>query len=118
MFSNLRTEGGISNHYLIPASFQVFDYQKDLVEVVSSTDPILNKIAEKNKLMVYFTFKNLVAMRRPQRVEYLLNGQKKVYDFEIAKATNDPLLQKNSLLIRKLFSFRLISKFDPQPCAH
>ncbi|RYF85284.1 MAG: hypothetical protein EOO03_13535 [Chitinophagaceae bacterium] len=118
MYSNLRTEGGISNHYLIPAGVQIFDYQKDLVEIVSSTDSTLNKFALKNQLLVYFSFKDLVAIRKPQRVEYLLNGQKKVFDLKNAKATNDPLLRGNSLLLRNLLAFRTISKFEPQPCAH
>jgi NADH:ubiquinone oxidoreductase subunit 6 (subunit J) len=30
MYSNLRTEGGYSNHWLMPASLQVWDYQRDL----------------------------------------------------------------------------------------
>ncbi|NTS39505.1 hypothetical protein HRG84_01190 [Flavisolibacter sp. BT320] len=118
MFSNLRTEGGISNHYIMPASLQIFDFQKDLIEIVSSTDPVLAKIANENKLMVYFSFKEIVAIRRPQRVEYLLNGQPKLFDLQTAIETNDPLLKKNSLLLRNLFAFRLINKYDPQPCAH
>jgi hypothetical protein len=61
MFSNLRTEGNISNHYLVPATTQVFDFQKDLVEIISSTDPELSKLAAKKQLMVYFSFKNHVA---------------------------------------------------------
>jgi len=34
MFSNLRTEGGVSNHLLVPAgALELFPYQRDLVEV-------------------------------------------------------------------------------------
>lgn len=34
MFSNLRTEGGVSNHLVVPAgALEVFPYQRDLVEV-------------------------------------------------------------------------------------
>ena len=32
MFSNLHTGRGASNHLFVPASWQVFDYQKDLAE--------------------------------------------------------------------------------------
>lgn len=33
MYSNLRTEGGLSNHFLMPAGLQLFSYQRDLVQV-------------------------------------------------------------------------------------
>ena len=32
MYSNLRTEGGQSNHLLVPAGVQLFGFQQDLVE--------------------------------------------------------------------------------------
>jgi len=117
MFSNLRTEGGISNHYIMPASLQIFDYQKDVVEIVSSTDPYLQEMAETNNLMVYFSFKDHVARIRPERVEYIRNGTRQT--FELSKAAgNDDLLLKNNVLLRKLLWFRPVSKLNPQPCSH
>ncbi len=44
MFSNLRTEDGFTNHLVIPGSWQVFDYQRDLVTIHSSSDPVLQKL--------------------------------------------------------------------------
>jgi hypothetical protein len=38
MYSNLRTEGGRSNHLLYSAQWMPFGYQRDLVEVVESVD--------------------------------------------------------------------------------
>ncbi|HEY0772153.1 MAG TPA: hypothetical protein VGD31_17650, partial [Sphingobacteriaceae bacterium] len=34
MFSNLKTENGSTNHFIMPASLQVFSYQKDVVDIV------------------------------------------------------------------------------------
>jgi hypothetical protein len=116
MFSNLRTEGNISNHYIIPASFQIFDFQKDIVEIISSSDTTLQARAEENKMMVFFAFKNYVAQVRPERVEYIRNGQRQTFILSEATASNE-LLNKNSVL-KKLFNFRVISKTDPQPCSH
>ena len=39
MFSNLRTEGGETNHYVVPSNVQIFDYQKDVVEIISFPIP-------------------------------------------------------------------------------
>jgi hypothetical protein len=117
MFSNLRTEGGITNHFFIPASAQVFDYQKDMVEVVSSTDPKLQKVAKEQKLMTYFMFKNHVAADRPAQVTYIRQGQQRV--FTLASASpDDDLLRKSSPILRKLLGFRAITKTEPQPCQH
>ncbi|WP_426061740.1 hypothetical protein [Hymenobacter sp. B1770] len=117
MFSNLRTEGGITNHFFIPASAQVFGYQKDMVEVVSSSDPKLQKVATEGKLLPYFMFKNHVAADRPAQVVYIRKGEQRV--FNLASATSDDdLLRKSSFLLRKLLGFRAITKTEPQPCQH
>jgi hypothetical protein len=47
MYSNLRTEGGVSNHFLVPAAWQVFPYQRDLVEVHTSSAPAIRALAER-----------------------------------------------------------------------
>lgn len=116
MFSNLRTEGGISNHYIIPASFQIFNFQKDMVEIVSSSDRLLQGTAEKNKIMVYFAFKNYVAHVKPDRIEYIRNGKHHTFSLK-ETSPNDELLVKDRILV-KLLRFRNISKNDPQPCSH
>lgn len=53
MFSNLQTEGGRTNHLLMPDWLQVTDWQRDLVEVVASDDPALAALAAE-KLAVPF----------------------------------------------------------------
>jgi hypothetical protein len=116
MFSNLRTEGNVSNHYILPASFQVFDFQKDMVEIVSSSDPYLHSLAATNKIMVFFDFKNYVAQFRPEQVEYIRNGQRQEFLLQSA-SPNDELLTKD-LILRKLLRFRTISRNEPQPCSH
>ena len=117
MFSNLRTEGGKTNHYIVPASTQVFDYQKDLVELVSSSDSYLQEAADRNQLMVFFSLKNYIKFKRPMRVEYLRNGRRHVFDLS-NPSTHAGLLTPQPLLLRKLLGFRTISKYDPQPCNH
>lgn len=117
MFSNLRTEGGKTNHYLVPVSTQIFDYQKDLVEVVSSSDQLLTNMKNENQLMVYFAFKNYVNTKKPARVEYLRNGEKKIFVLN-DPTTHGDMLQRDARLLRKIMNYRTISKYDPQPCKH
>ena len=117
MFSNLRTEGGISNHFLIPASVQIFDYQRELVEVVESSDKVLRSYARNNQLMVFHHFQRLVSLRKPKTVTYIRNGELQI--FKLDEATpGKGLLQTQPFWFRKLIRFRTIHKNDPQPCAH
>lgn len=116
MFSNLRTEGGRTNHFIIPASTQIFDYQKEIVQIVSSTDSVLQRLALDNKALVLFEFKNYVNEQKPQRVEYLFNGQQRV--FIKGDSESQQALGKNPYVLRKLMKFRPFSVEGPQPCAH
>lgn len=117
MFSNLRTENGETNHYIMPASLQVFDYQQDMVEVVSSSDRFMQKLARTQQLMNYYKFRDYVGRRRPASLEYIYKG--KVYTFRAAEAKPDnALLQANPYWFRKLMHFREISKSAQEPCGH
>ena len=48
MYSNLRAEGGTSNHLFIPAGWQIFDAQRDLVTILHSSDPLLRDLSRAN----------------------------------------------------------------------
>ena len=117
MFSNLRTEGGISNHYLVPASVQIFNYQKDLVEVISSSDPVLQDLGEKGKLITYFELKETFRKRKIDSLRYIRSGNLHDYD-ALRDGKNHDLTKPNSYLKRKFLDFRVISKNEAQPCSH
>ena len=117
MFSNLRTEGGITNHVFMPISLQLFDFQKDMVEVIFSTDEQLQGTATKHRIIPYFLFKNHVANARPEQVMYIRNGQQRTFTLATAPP-NDELRQRSPFLMRKLLGFRAVSKYEPQPCEH
>ena len=116
MFSNLRTEGGRTNHFLVPASVQVFNYQKDVVEIISSSDKNLEQLGQEGKALVLFEFRNYVNDKKPERVEYRINGEPKllIKGDEGAYAA----LGKNPYVLRKLMRFRPFSPNGPQECAH
>lgn len=116
MFSNLRTEGGVSNHFLIPVKAQIFDYQKQWVEIESSSDPLLTQLATEHKALVMFEFRNYINDNRPARVEYLLNGSKKTFD--AADPASVAEVGKNPYLLRKLMKFRPFYPQGAQECTH
>jgi hypothetical protein len=111
MFSNLRTEGDRTNHFLVPAGFQPFDYQRDLVRVVSSSDRMLAMFARKGLLVPYFELR-----RRPTAsVVYVRNG----VEYRFAKVSDDPAFGGAiSASLGRVLMFRAINAGDKQPCAH
>jgi hypothetical protein len=47
MFSNLHTEGGVTNHLVIRQPLGWFDYQRDVAMIRASSDPALQRLAER-----------------------------------------------------------------------
>ncbi|MFA1772590.1 hypothetical protein ACD591_14910 [Rufibacter glacialis] len=116
MFSNLRTEGGVTNHLLAPISTQIFDYQKDVVEIVSSSDPYLQRMADEGKLLVFFQFRKHVKKHLPAQVTYLRNGEKSTFELSKASATHE--LLSGSYALDKVMDFRHFMKNGEQECTH
>jgi hypothetical protein len=80
MFSNLRTEGGHTNHLFMPL-VPVFGYQNDLVEIVSTNDKRLLRMTSKlTHKLVLFEFQKYIRWRvhsgRHVRVGILLQGRR------------------------------------------
>ncbi|HEX2535948.1 MAG TPA: hypothetical protein VHK69_19540 [Chitinophagaceae bacterium] len=117
MFSNLRTEGGVTNHYLVPTSVQLFDFQKDVVLIQSSDNPTFQRLAREGKMMTFYTFRQHVQNEKPGRVNYVRNGRPATFSYATA-SRNDELLQKPSYLLATLLRFRYFRPAGQQPCAH
>ncbi|ALI99896.1 hypothetical protein [Rufibacter tibetensis] len=116
MFSNLRTEGGITNHFIVPVSTQIFDYQKDVVQVVSSSDPFLQEVAQEGKMLVFLHFRKHVRKNLPANVTYIRNGVKQT--FELSKAAHTHELLQSSYLLDKTMEFRAFHPSGEPPCSH
>jgi hypothetical protein len=58
MFSNLRTEGGVSNHLLLGTQ-RLSSLDTDLVEIVDSSSPSLRQLAKDKLRLEYFEFRRL-----------------------------------------------------------
>ena len=115
MFSNLRTENGYSNHFFIPANIQIFDFQKDLVEITATSDPVLLGYAQSQRLMTLFDLNKRISTTFPTYVNYTYKGA----EYEYVAGQNDPMqLEKRPpYYLRKLLRFRIINS-GANTCTH
>lgn len=79
MFSNLRTEGGYSNHLIIRHPYYTAGYQTDLVEIRRSSDPRLSEFKDSGYLMPYFELRRYMSQNRSSStgagvLEYIRSG--------------------------------------------
>jgi uncharacterized membrane protein SirB2 len=111
MFSNLRTEGDRSNHWVLPASTQAFDFQRDLVRITGSSDDSLQWVARRHQLIPYFEVRRHPAAS----VSYVRDG----VEARFARASDDPRFSKEiPLAMRKLLWFRPIDSDEHERCRH
>jgi hypothetical protein len=109
MFSNLRTEGGHSNHYLLPASLQIFSYQRQLVRLHDSSDRFLRHVAGQQQLLPAFELQ-----RRPHADVMFTDWQQQTRSGKIA----DLFPEAIPLWKTKLLYFRPVDASERQGCRH
>jgi hypothetical protein len=118
MYSNLRTEGGRSNHLLVPVGAQLFPYQRDLVELRSSSVRRLRVLAEHGLAVPLPELRAVLTeeMRRGRRdlaVGIARGGTVR----NIAAAERDPeLALPVSPLALNLLRFRAVEPVGPRRC--
>lgn len=119
MFSGLRTEGGVSNHYIIREPIHLFPYQDKVVYIEESENQSLQEAVEHKQGMVLFDFQRHFMTREPLAlplrvrigdVSYLLNDQQSVIKFA------EEYFTKQSWLERRYMSFRLVDGPLPDRC--
>jgi hypothetical protein len=141
MYSNLRTEGGVSNHLLLPTTLQLFEHERDLVTVVSSSDRVLALLARRqwhgsNYFYSYIAgnekfdraaapaWKLPFASLRLRISDLARRGERGVrltYDrggrrYTTEWAERDPALARASLLERKLLFLRAVPQTEKSLC--
>jgi hypothetical protein len=120
MYSNLRTEEGRTNHLIVPRPLAWFDYQTDLVEIESSSDPELAELAVEGHPVPFYVLRRRVAElsgagARDIAITYQRAGQRHV----AAQAELDPALSDApSYFERKFLRFRTILPPDANECSH
>jgi hypothetical protein len=117
MYSNLRSEGGTTNHLIWRHPLALANYQEDLVQVLHSNDPPLKLAAQRGWPMPFFDLRRRVSYlahvgTKNISVTYIRNGQTIHLD---AAETDPELSTRPSLLERKLLLFRAIGR---EGCPH
>ena len=121
MFSGLRTEGGISNHYVIREPIPLFDYQDTVLYVEQASNPSIQLTADDHQGIVMFDFQRHFTEREqlilPLTVR--VDGERFVID---DPASADSFVNRfftgQSWLERKYMSFRLVDDPQPDRCRH
>jgi len=120
MYSNLRTEGGTSNHLLIPASLQVFPYQRDLVAVHASSAASLQDLADRGLLVPWQELRALLTTAiqqssgAPVSVEISRGGVRQAVP---DAATDAGLALPVSRAALVLLRFRPVEAAGPRRCS-
>jgi hypothetical protein len=113
MFSNLHTEGGTTNHLLFDKPPYLFDYQKDVVEIIATSSPALMPVAAKHDALVWFDLQQHLRWNAEHWVTYRRNG--KVYEKVTAATLDAP---PPTLLERKFLIFKTVDFDRPKACTH
>jgi hypothetical protein len=114
MFSNLHTEGGVSNHLLFPEPPYLFDYQTNVARVIDSNSKQLQAIAANPNLGLV---EHDIAIRLVNNpglwITYEMNGQR----FEQVRAETFTGPRPN-FVERKLLDFKPVDWARPKVCTH
>lgn len=117
MFSNLRLEGGVSNHLILSAAPAPFDYLQDLVTINDAEGSLyLERTAQlPDRAMVYYHFLTVLESAPDARVTYQRNNQPAV-----TRSAQEILAQDSGQLhpqwVRKYFHFRPVFLELPRSC--
>ena len=115
MYSNLRTEGGQTNHWLMPASLQIWDYQRDLVKI-HRVSVAQNTAAGEPRVSMDLLRVQMDDARLSERVgcvraQWRGEASQRVKD--------DPeLMQPDNPLMRKMLKFRPVADWTRPSCIH
>ena len=119
MYSNLRTEGAVTNHLFVPSWLKIAGFQGDLIEVLDSEHPRLRELVEENDFLTYFEFRRLVSgIDGDFTVAYVRNGEERSFVRKDGLASDPELAQPHPALLAKLLYFRSISRDEYMGCKH
>jgi hypothetical protein len=121
MFSGLRTEGGISNHYIIKRPIPLFSYQDDIVYIDDAQNQSLRAAMEDGQGIVLFDFQRHFTIRENLILPIILRVNDVRYtieDIEAFRKFADERFTIQPWLARKYMSFRLVDETRPNRCRH
>lgn len=111
MFSNLRTEGGTSNHFVLPR-LEWDSPQDDLVYIRRSTNEALQRAADEDFLLTYHEMRRTLSADPSAQISFRHQG----VEYDLAEAREHPYLVSLSPLWSKLLHFRPVNREGPPIC--
>ncbi len=106
MFSNLRTEGGSTNHFIMPGGIRPVGYQDDLVRVIDASPGRLKTAAEQGYLLTYFELRRITASNPDMSLTYIRDGEMHT----VPRVGDDPELSRHfPVWQRMILDFRPVS---------
>jgi hypothetical protein len=118
MFSNLRTEDGVTNHLFISTSWQVADYQKDLVRITSSDLPELRKLADDGYSLTRFEFERMLWLHDDFSVSCECYGTTLRISKDDGVISGFDQEESFSPWLGSVLYFREVSEAADTPCTH
>lgn len=113
MFSNLRTEGGRSNHFVIRRTLHLTGFSDDLIVPISSTDPEVQQWAELGLAVTFFELRDELSKNPDAAITYRRDGR----DIALERASDQPdLVTAPPAWQRRLLIFRPIDSEGPIRC--
>lgn len=114
MYSNLRVEGGISNHLIVKKPLDLLGYTSTLVKIIDSSDNFLiEEYKNKNLVLTYFEFWRYLSTHPEISVSYEINNKQYVLKTIIEDPT---LTTPPNLLLQKLLWYRPVDENIPARC--
>ena len=115
MFSNLRTEGGVTNHLFIPTTVQLTNLQKDLVDITETNldiNYVQNQYIKYDRLITFFELRRLVYQNNKIDfyIKYIRNGQLQEVRVQDGKSNKPEMLEPYSWFVKKFIRFRPVDK--------
>jgi hypothetical protein len=118
MFSNLRTEGGITNHLFMPVSLHLTSLEEDLVEITSTNYEHFQEYNDRSQLITFFEFhREASEVNKDFFVEYKRNGQLQRLEIKNGISSNTEITTPLNIFSYKFIRFRPIDK-GPCLCKH
>ena len=119
MFSNLRTEGGITNHWFMPSrALRIAGFQEDLITMLSAQDEELRRFARRPRRTFYDLKRRIQRMAAAGKREIALSYRRGDQVYVLERAETDPeLMQPVPWWERKWLKFRPVPISAQRECA-
>ena len=112
MFSILRTEGSSSNHLIIQKNYPLIGYSADLVEIVDSSDPYLQRIRDHHDRITRFELERWLFEHKDHPVKVAFADMSGIHSFTGPHEYESSY----SWLARKFLIYRNLPPDGPCPC--